>query len=380
MKTGMSAEGSSQVCPFVETPAAGSRVAGGRETCATEGEPSCGAVPDRSTPPPPTAPYFDSERGGWILSRYADVVTALRDPRLWPAAARGEDQAKTRDEVGRLRLRPEVQESLSASKLAEWQAHMEEPTRAAVHALPTDRAVDLLAEFAKPWCLTLAMLVTGADPADRERLSELGTAVFAGTGEPDGSALKADAAAATAALEQVFQRLAVPMGEPTFIAISQTSARLLSNAWLALIGHPAEYARLRAQPDLMPGAVEELLRYAGIVRRVFRSATEDLELGGVKIAKGDRTLLMLASANRDPEQFPEPNRLDLSRRVAPHVSLGMGRNSCVGAPLIRMAAGVATRAFVARFQEARIAGPVEWRVGSGFCFPLAVPVWLRPCP
>lgn len=330
-------------------------------------------------PPPPAAPYFDQERGGWILSRYADVTTALREPRLWPVTAHGEDQSKTRDETGRLRLRPDVQDALSASRLSEWQAQLQQPTRCALDALPRDRPVDLLGEFAKPWCLTVAMLVTGADPADRERLSELGNTVFAGTGAPDGSPQKADAARATAELEQVFEHLGVPMGEPTFIAISQTSARLLSNAWLALVSHPAEYARLRAQPDLMQGAVEELLRYAGIVRRVFRQATEDLDLGGARISKGDRVLLMLASANRDPEQFPLPNRLDVSRHIAGHVSLGMGRNSCVGAMLIRMAAGVATRAFVETFAEAEVAGPVEWHMGSGFCFPVAVPVWLRPC-
>ena len=329
--------------------------------------------------PPPAAPYFDRERGGWILSRYADVTAALREPRLWPVAAHGEDQAKTRDETGRLRLRTDVQEALSASRLAEWQAQLEGPALSAIRALPTDRPVDLLGEFAKPWCLTVAMLVTGADPADRERLSELGNTVFSGTGEPEGSVRKADAARATVELERVFQHLGVPMGEPTFIAISQTSARLLSNAWLALLSHPAEYARLRAQPDLMPGAVEEMLRYAGIVRRVFRWATEDLDLGGVKIAKGDRALLMLASANRDPEQFPQPNGLDVTRRIMAHVSLGMGRNSCVGAMLIRMAAAVATRAFVETFAEVEVAGPVEWHVGSGFYFPVAVRVWLGTC-
>jgi cytochrome P450 len=341
--------------------------------------PPASGIDANLAPPPPAAPYLDQERGGWILSRYADVVAALREPRLWPAAARGEDQAKTRDEIGRLRLRGDVLEALSAARLSEWQAQLEQPTRSAIHALATDRPVDLLGEFTKPWCLTLAMLVTGADPDDRERLSELGNAVFAGTGEPEGSILKLDAARATAELERIFHRLAVPMGEPTFIAVSQTLARLLSNAWLALVEHPAEYARLRAQPDLMPGAIEELLRYAGIVRRVFRWATEDVDLGGVLIAKGDRALLMLASANRDPEQFPQANRLDISRPIAAHVSLGMGRNSCVGAMLIRMAAAVATRAFVERFAGAEVAGPVEWRVGSGFCFPVAVRVWLRPC-
>lgn len=334
---------------------------------------------DVMVPPPPAAPYFDQERGGWILSRYADVTTALREPRLWPVAAHGEDQSKTRDETGRLRLRPDVQEALSATRLAEWQAQLQQPTRRDLDALPTDRPVDLLGEFAKPWCLALAMRVTGADQRDRERLSQLGNTVFAGTGKPEGSALRADAARATAELERVFQHLGVPMGEPTFIAISQTSARLLSNSWLALLSHPVEYARLRAQPDLMPGAVEELLRYAGIVRRVFRQAATDVELGGVRIAKGDRVLLMLASANRDPEQFPLPNRLDVSRPISSQLALGMGRNSCVGGPLIRMAAGLATRAFVETFAEAEVAGPIEWHTGSGFCFPVAVPVWLRRC-
>jgi cytochrome P450 len=335
---------------------------------------------DVMVPPPPAAPYFDREHGGWILSRYADVTTALRESRLWPVIAHGEDQSKTRDETGRLRLRPDVQESLAASRLAEWQAQMQPPARGALEALPRDRPVDLLGEFVKPWCLTLAMLVTGADPADRERLSELGSTVFAGTGEPDCSPLRAEAARATVELERVFEHLGVPMGEPTFIAISQTSARLLSNAWLALFSHPSEYARLRAQPDLMPGAVEELLRYAGIVRRVFRQATEDLDLGGARILKGDRVLLMLASANRDPEQFPQPNRLDVSRHIAGQVSLGMGRNSCVGAMLIRMAAAVATRTLIETFAEGEVAGPVEWHLASGFCFPIVVPVWLRRCP
>ncbi len=130
---------------------------------------------DLAEPAPPAPPYYDPERGGWILSRYADVLAALREPRLWPAVARGEDHAKTRDEVGRLRLRPDVQESLAAAKLAEWQAQLAEPTRSAIGALPTDRPVDLLGEFAKPWCLGLAMLVTGAEAAHRQRLSELGT-------------------------------------------------------------------------------------------------------------------------------------------------------------------------------------------------------------
>src|SRR5207244_3009019 len=106
---------------------------------------------------------------------------------------------------------------------------------------------------------------------------------------------------------------------------------------LALIRNPGEFARLRSDPHLLPGAIDELLRYTGIVRRVFRRATSNVNLGSVKISKGDLVVLMLASANRDPEQFPDPDRLDLARVATSHVALGTGRNSCVGAALIRMA-------------------------------------------
>src|SRR5436309_1555258 len=79
---------------------------------------------------------------------------------------------------------------------------------------------------------------------------------------------------------------------------------------LALVQQPAEYARLRACPGLIAAAVEEMLRHSGIVRRVFRRTVEEIELGGVTIPEGQTVALMLADANRDPAQFPDPDRLD----------------------------------------------------------------------
>jgi cytochrome P450 len=167
------------------------------------------------------------------------------------------------------------------------------------------------------------------------------------------------------------------MGEPAFVALSQTFPRLLANEWLALVRHPAEFARLREHPDLLPAAVDELMRYAGIVRRVYRRATDDVELGTVRIAGGELAMLMLASANRDPEEFADPDRLDVTRSASHHVALGTGRNSCVGGMLTRMAASVATSALTARFREAELIGADDWRIGSGFCFPGSVRVRFR---
>ena len=326
--------------------------------------------------PPPEAAYFDEARDAWVLSRYADVVEALRTPHLWPVAARGEDQAATRDEVGRLKLRGPSQDSLAAERVARWQSEIEPLAQDLLDQLPKGQTVDLLADFALPWCLEFALLVVGAAPGDRERLAQLGTDVFAATGAPDGSPLRPRAAEATAELARALANGPMPMGEPTFVAISQTSPRLLASIWMGLLEHPAERERLRTDPGLWPVAVDELLRYGGIVRRIWRQAREGVEIGGVRIDAGQRAMLMLARANRDGAQFPDPNRLDVTRRVAGQLALGGGRNSCIGTILIRMAVTVATRAWIERFPAAQLCTTPEWRTGSGYGFPEAVPVRL----
>jgi cytochrome P450 len=329
------------------------------------------------TPPRPEAAYFDAAQNAWILSRYQDVWSALRDPHLWPVSGQREILPEIRDESGRLKQRSEMLDALSAARLEAWRPRLETLTHNALDSLSTERPVDLLAEFALPWGLALAMLVMRADPADSGVLADLGGRVFAATGDSEDAATREQAAAATADLERIFAAAPLPMAEPTFVAISQALPHLLASAWFALVGHPGEYARLRACPDLSSSAIDELLRYSGIVRCVFRRATACVDLGGLNIAQGDLVVLNLASANRDPEQFPDPDRLDLARTVTGHVALGAGRNSCVGATLIRAAASLATGALTARFAEARFSGVGTWRTGTSFYFPASVYVTLR---
>jgi cytochrome P450 len=327
------------------------------------------------TPPRPEAARFDPAQQTWILSRYADVWAALREPNLWPVDGKRNIQRDGREADGRLQQRAPMLEAIAGARVEEWRPRLEAFTRRQIECLAADRPVELLGEFVLPWGLSLAMMVSGADPADREGLSVLSCRVFAATGaEKKDTELRADAAAATAELERMLADGPIPMGEPAFVALSQTLPRLLTNALVALARYPAEFARLRAHPDLLPGAADELLRYAGIVRRVYRRATAKVEFGGVTLAEGDLSALMLGSANRDPEKFPDPDRLDLTRVAAGHVALGTGRNSCVGAMLIRMALSVATGALTARFKEVRLVGVDDWRTGSGFCFPGAAHV------
>ena len=236
------------------------------------------------------------------------------------------------------------------------------------------RPVDLVSEFAQPWCLTLAIQVVTAESSDSNRLAHLSAQVFGGIGAPEDPEVRSRAAEATSELEALLQGGSLPMREPAFVALAQTVPRLMGSIWLALLQHPTEVARLRAQPDLLPGAVDELLRFAGIVRRIWRRATADIELAGLSIRQGDRIMLMLASANRDPAQFPDPDCLDVTRRAPNQLALGTGRNSCVGASLIKMALTVATGALLERFKGADLAGTPDWQTGSGYAFPNSLPV------
>lgn len=327
-------------------------------------------------PPHPIAAWFDPAPDAWVLSRYSDVLAAFREPRLWTINGNGDDQMEVRDDSGRLAARGAMQEALSHPKVVEWHKHFEAVVDSVLSSLPGNRPVDLLREFSQPCCLSLATLITGADPADAPRLGALGAATFAGTGADDGSEIKARAVEAGAELNRYFANSPFRMGEPTFVGTSQTMARLLLSGWLALLLHPGEWQRLRAQPELMPTAVEELLRYAGIVPTLYRRAYADLEIGAARIRKGQRVHLLIASANRDSEQFPDPGRLDVARRAVNHLALGIGRNSCVGNLVIRMAMSVTVGALLRKFPGIRLAGEVEWKSSPSFSWPNTVPVRL----
>jgi hypothetical protein len=305
-------------------------------------------------------PHFDSALGAWVLRRYPDVLAALHDPRLSPVGSAGES------------IRSRTLAALPVSRIVEWQAQVEPLARSMMDALPTDRPVDLVSEFAQPWCQELACIVTGVDRNESRQFVELARLVSAAAADPDDRERKCAASAANDELERRVPGGSIPMAGPAFVALSQTLPAFLAKAWLALLRHPAQLSLLRENPDLMPGAIEELLRYAGLARVIYRVARTAVDLGGVAIAEGDRIALMLNSANHDPIRFPEPARLDLARPAAGHLALGSGSHSCAGASLIRMPACVATSAFVQRFGEAHLRRPVEWRGGSGFRTPAAL--------
>jgi cytochrome P450 len=135
----------------------------------------------------------------------------------------------------------------------------------------------------------------------------------------------------------------------------ETTANLIGNGLLALLRHPDQLELLRAEPERMPAAVEELLRYDSPVQRNRRLAMEDMTLGGKQIRRGDSVLVFMGSANRDGARFPDPDTLDITRAPNPQMAFGHGIHFCAGAALTRLEAPIALRALLDRFPDVRLA-------------------------
>jgi cytochrome P450 len=329
---------------------------------------------DSSSAPEIEAPYYDDALAAWVLSRHADVLAAFRSSGLWPVGANDKKSVEAPDYDANLQMRAETLEALSPTQLREWRERMTPVVDALIGGLPTDRTVDLVAECARPLCLTLATLVTGIDLQTAERLREVAEPVSAFAAEPCDQALRASAKSANAELRGCFHSGPVALRDSGFVALSHTMPRLLAQARYALLEHPKEWKLLHEQSELMEQAIEELLRYAGLARILYRRAVEDVELNGVVIRKGERVVLRVFAANHDPERFSDAGRFDVIRRGTGQLTLGTGPHACVGASLIRMAAITITSPLLERFAWAKLVEPVEWKGGSGFRTPASLRV------
>ncbi|MEU0468677.1 MULTISPECIES: cytochrome P450 [unclassified Amycolatopsis] len=143
------------------------------------------------------------------------------------------------------------------------------------------------------------------------------------------------------------------------LAGHETTANMLGLGTFALLEHPAQMADLRANPELVQGAVEELLRYLSVADVFYRYATEDLEVGGETIPKGATVVVSLLSANRDPRRFDEPDELDVHRNARGHMAFGHGVHQCLGQQLARLEMRAGFAGLLRRFPDLRLAVPAD---------------------
>lgn len=167
----------------------------------------------------------------------------------------------------------------------------------------------------------------------------------------------------------------------TMVGGQETTMNLIGNGTLTLLRQPEVLEDLRAHAELIPSAVEELLRYESPSQHTARLAPEDTEIGGKHIAKRQAVMAVMGAANRDPERFPDPDRLDIRRQDNKHVAFGFGAHFCFGAPLARLEAQVAFSTLLRRLHNLQLKpGPIQWRNNLGLRGLNALPLTFDAVP
>ena len=299
------------------------------------------------------------------LREYDQVVAALEHPDLRipgvPVAAPGASHG----------LAPEARRTLGAFEGDELGESLVRSAAAFVDRLPAGPPVDLLADFARPWSLDLAMRAARLPGAQSDWLNERACTIFLSAALSTDGHISAEAEKATTELATALGTLGEgSLDVQAFVALSQTLPCFLGAAWRELLMHPDQLRRL-TEHEVTAGAIDELLRLAGPSRAVFRQAAADVRIGDVPIRAGDLVALMLADANRDESAFANANQLDFSRDASRHLAFGHRPHACVGAAVIRSAASSAMRALLPRFAGATLL-EVAWIGGFAIRGPSAL--------
>ena len=347
------------------------------------------------------APVYHSPLGFWVLTRYDDVVAALRDPRLakepiaaYVAARTGLPQPALgismldRDPPDHTRLRSLVSKAFTPRVVEQLRPHIEQLVGGLIARVESRGSMDLIEEFAYPLPVMVICEMLGVPVEDNERFRGWGQALARGldaTLMAPGSDVVQQSRKARIALAEYFRELiaerrhsprhdlltgliaAEEAGDKLsesellatciliLIAGHETTVNLIGNGTLALLRHPDQLRRLRENPGLIGSAIEELLRYDGPVQRTARIPDQDVTIAGHTIPKGDMVMPFIGAADRDPAQFSDPDRLDIARTENRHLAFGWGIHFCLGAPLARIEAQAASNTLVQRFPKLALA-------------------------
>jgi cytochrome P450 len=346
-------------------------------------------------------PVHHSPLGFWVLTRYDDVVASLRDPRLVKEPIAGFVAARfgvtvpgmglsmlDRDPPDHTRLRGLVSKAFTPRVVEGLRPHIRQIVDGLLDRVADAGGMDVIEDFAYPLPVIVICELLGVPVEDHERFKGWSLDIARGLDSimvPPDSDVPRRSIAARNALGDYFraliaERRASPRNDLLtgliaaeeagdtlseqellatcillLIAGHETTVNLLGNGTLALLRHPDQLERLRANPDLIASAVEELLRYDGPVQRTARIPSADVTIGGRTIGKGEMVMPFIAAADRDPAQFPDPDRLDLGRTDNRHIAFGWGVHFCLGAPLARVEGQIAINALVTRFPKLAVA-------------------------
>jgi pimeloyl-[acyl-carrier protein] synthase len=335
----------------------------------------------------------------WVLTRYEDVALVLRDQRFsadrtkWEGFQALEGFQPVRsllslDPPDHTRLRTLVTKAFTPRVVEQLRSQAQVIVDEALDRAASHGEMELIEDLAYPLPVAVIAGMLGVPRDDWPRFREWSRVLVSSLDPvalPDSDQITAVRAAEDALFEYLSGVVAERRREPRddlisaliaveergdvlnerellvmlnllLVAGHETTVNLIGNGMLALLRNPEQLALLRRRPELLESAVEELLRFDSPVQLTGRIAAEACEVGGQQIGRGKLVLTLLGAANRDPQQFPDPDRLDLTRSPNQHFSFGRGIHFCLGAPLARLEGRIAISSLVSRFAELRQVG------------------------
>jgi cytochrome P450 PksS len=338
----------------------------------------------------------------WIVTRHREALSVMLDPRFVhteprPPSASGEpvrgfgrDMLET-DPPDHTRLRRLVGKAFTRQSVDRYSGRIEQLANQILDGAERRGSIELMSEYATVIPITIITEILGIPikniPAFSEFMYALGLSQTVGRRDDDLEKAKLrftnrlqglfeqrrqeprdDLLSALVAAESDGDKLSpdelLGMAYLLLFAGFVTTVNLIGNGVLALLRHPDQLALLRAQPALAESAIEEVLRFdTPLELSSVRFASVDVELGDQRIRKGAPVRILIASVNRDPERFYEPDQLDIRRNPCPHLTFGHGIHYCLGAPLARLDGRIALSTLVERSPGLRLADPgqLKWR-------------------
>ena len=358
--------------------------------------------------------HWDEELGFWVLTRYRDIAGVYNHARFSRAQGlqRGFERlpqaeqtvaepvyrsfSKTMfcsDPPYHTRLRGLVNNAFTPNAVEQMRPHIERIVNDLLDRIQTDEKMDVIHDLAYPLPIMVIAQMLGLPVEHRQSFKQRSDDLFAILGSvPHEPHLMERAAQSLGELRHYITDLkearrrqpkedlltalveVVQDGEHltqeelvanVIILLSaghETTSNLIGNGLLALLNNPDQMRKLREQPQLAGSAVEEMMRYDNPVQISYRSAAEDVEIGGKRICRGQLVNSILAAGNRDPQRFSEPDRFEITRDEGRHLSFGLGIHFCLGAPLVRLEAQIAFTAILKRFPRLALASDnLEWQ-------------------
>jgi pimeloyl-[acyl-carrier protein] synthase len=358
--------------------------------------------------------------GVWLITRYADAVKAWSDPRLAHPASAGTPVSKVRSGPFELmrskifisrnppdhtRLKKIFTDIFTKNFIDQLVPRIEQITAELLTRISAEGGMDVITDFARPLPLALISEIIGVPVSDRMMLSDWSTGLAAAMDIAPSPESRRQGIQAAGYFRDYFQTLidqrrqqpqmdmisrliSVQARDPKFdddelianttllfLAGHETTVSLVGHGLYLLLRNPDQLSKLRANPSLMGNAVEEFLRFEPPVQFVGRMAAEDISLSGKRIRKGQNVYILIGAINRDPDQFPDPERFDLERSRNGHLTFGHGIHTCIGQYLARTEIAIAIDALLKKFPNLRLEseGP-QWNNLMGGRSPVSLKV------